>query len=328
LSLGHRILLVEDDVSVRGVLRKQLELEGYVVAEASNGRQALELALSENPDLILLDLMMPEMDGLEFMRRLKSHRDAAGIPIIVLTAKDAPGDKATGLQDGANDYLTKPYEKKELLLRIRNLLEWSRLQREANPLTGLPGNVSIEHEVRSRIMHKERFAFLYLDIDHFKAFNDRYGYQRGDEAIKMLATIIAEKAERLGDKSDFVGHVGGDDFVVVCAVEKAVKISQAIIKAFDERIQNLFDEDDLERGCLKVVSRRGVPEQFPFMTLTIAMVMCDGDDIKHFARISDIVSELKQYGKTFQRSILVQERRTEEVGNEQEESTAFPGSYS
>jgi len=328
LRSGGKILVVEDDLSIRGLLRRQLEMEGYAVEEAHDGKEGIELVARFKPDLILLDLMMPEMDGFEFLRKLRDQRDSRAIPVIVLTAKGTSEDKLEGLRDGANDYLTKPYGREELLLRVNNLLEWGRMQREANPLTGFPGNLSIEQEVRRRIEKKERFAFIYIDIDNFKAFNDRYGYQRGDEAIKLLASIIMRKTEQLGEEGDFVGHIGGDDFVVVCSVEKAVAVSKSIIAEFDSRVKELLDEEDLQKGYLEVVNRRGVPERFSFMTLTVALVRSDKGNLKHFRRMSDIASELKRYGKTFEKSVLVEERRLDDQKAEEKDCTAFPGSYS
>src|SRR5215470_73161 len=208
-----RILLAEDDPHIREIVALQLSIAGYKAIEAPDGLAALERAAEELPDLALLDVMMPGLDGYEVCRRLRASYRTRHIPIIFLTAKASLDDKLHGLGDGANDYITKPFEMNELLQRVRNALEWSRQQRAASPLTGLPGNLSIDAEVRRRLDEQQPFALLSIDIDSFKSFNDRYGYQRGDETIRSLARILEESVQQPGVSGAFVGHIGGDDFV-------------------------------------------------------------------------------------------------------------------
>src|SRR5262249_26299245 len=159
-SLPPRILVVDDEKHIRRVLSLQLQSHGYRVENASNGLEALEMVQVDPPDLILLDVMMPQMDGYEVTRRIRENQRTANIPIIILTAKDHLQEKVQGLDRGANDYVTKPFAMSEVLLRIRNVLRWSRLQREANPLTGLPGNTAIEQELDHRIRDGSPFAFV------------------------------------------------------------------------------------------------------------------------------------------------------------------------
>ena len=177
--MPEHILIVDDEPHIRRILGFLLDQRGYVTSQAADGVEAVEVARRERPDLILLDLMMPRMDGFEVCEALRSDFVTSQIPVIMLTAKGEVSDKVRGLEGGANDYLTKPYDNKELIARVQNMLEWSRVQRQANPLTGLPGNQAIEKRLQVAVAAREPFAFMYLDIDHFKAFNDSYGYQRG-----------------------------------------------------------------------------------------------------------------------------------------------------
>jgi diguanylate cyclase (GGDEF)-like protein len=227
----------------------------------------------------------------------------------MVTAKADLENKLQGFEDGANDYIAKPFAITELLVRVKNVLQWSQLQRQANPLTGLPGNVAIEKELDRRIASNGDFVFMYADIDHFKAFNDYYGYKRGDDAIRMTAKIIAEAVKSAGDKDDFVGHVGGDDFVIISQAANCDRISKAIVKMFDERIVELFNKEDLDRGFVEVVNRKGIVDRFPLLTITIAVVTSSSGQLDHVARISDVASELKRYGKTLEGSVVVKERR-------------------
>ena len=304
-----RILIAEDEPDVRTVLRTQLELAGYVVLEAHDGAEAVQLAESEQPDVVLLDVMMPVMDGHEACRRLRRSFTTKHIPILMLTARDEAESKITGLEGGANDYVTKPWSHQELMLRVRNAIAWAAQQRAASPLTGLPGNHSINDEIRRRLQNGHPFALLQLDVDHFKAFNDYYGYARGDEAIQMLARILTESVQRHGGPEGFVGHIGGDDFVVLTSPENAEELGEDILEWFNTSARELYDREDRERGYVEVLNRRHVAERFPLMSLTIAMVSTDRVPVTHLAELIDIAQELKAHGKGIPGSVLVGERR-------------------
>ena len=305
-----RILIAEDEINLRDVLRLQLTVAGYEVIEAPDGQTALDRVRETMPDLVLLDVMMPRSDGYEVCRQLRDSFLTRHIPIIMLTAKSEVEDRLAGLRGGANDYIIKPWEFRELQARVRNTLEWSKAQRSANPLTGLPGNHSIDEEIRRRIELGHPFALLQIDIDSFKAFNDHYGYSRGDEAIRVLARILVDNAQRQGGGGNFVGHIGGDDFVVLSSPEYADELAEAIIAAFDPAAAALYDHQDRARGCIEVANRKHVMERFPFMSLTIALVSTDRMPVSHQAQLIDIASELKARGKGITGSVVVGERRS------------------
>jgi diguanylate cyclase (GGDEF)-like protein len=302
-----RILIAEDDPAIREILLFQLTKAGYDVVQAADGKEALEQVLHTRPDLAVLDVMMPYLSGYEVCEKLRHSLETRDLPIIFLTAKSEEQDKLTGLAGGANDYITKPFAYRELLARIENLLEWSRRQRAASPLTGLPGNISINEEIARRIAGGAPFALLQLDIDFFKAFNDQYGYARGDEAIRGLASIIVAAAGR--HASSFVGHIGGDDFVVLTDPDHAEPLGQEILTRFDEQVPALYDDIDRERGYIEVPNRRHVVERFPMMSITIAMVTTERVPVSHLAQLVDIAQELKAHGKGMPGSVLVGDRR-------------------
>ena len=310
-SIKPWILVVDDEEPIRKIVTFQLEKAGYEVSSCADGEEALHKVDERQPDLILLDVMMPSMDGYEVCKRLKSNYRTGHIPIIMVTAKSELENRLQGFEDGANDYITKPFAITELLVRVKNVLQWSQLQRQANPLTGLPGNVSIEREVEKRFQNNGTFSFLYADIDNFKAFNDYYGYSRGDEAIKTTAKILVDAVKSKGNPDDFVGHIGGDDFVVITSLDRSDPIAREITGTFDKKIKDLFDEKDRERGYVEVINRKGTVDKFPLLTLTIAVVSSEDGSISHMARLSDIASELKCYGKTLEGSVVVKERRKE-----------------
>jgi diguanylate cyclase (GGDEF)-like protein len=305
------ILIVEDDPDLRTILRAILERDGYLVESASDGEEGLERVDAVQPDLILLDVMMPKLDGRQVCQALKANHRTSQIPIIMLTAMTEPEDRIGGLDLGANDYVSKPYDQRELLRRVRNLLDWGRLQRDANPLTGLPGHQGIEGNLVKRIAARDPFVFMYLDVDHFKAFNDFYSYQKGDQVIRLLARIIRETVDDFGDPTDFVGHIGGDDFVIICGFRRAERMGQAILEKFDREIPQLYSQTDRARGYIETVDRQGVVQAYPVMTLTIAAVSNEGREIEHVAQVSDIAAELKRFGKEQKQSVLIWDRRSD-----------------
>jgi diguanylate cyclase (GGDEF)-like protein len=308
---AHKVLVVDDEEHIRKILQFQLEKNGFTVVTADNGETALQMVHRELPDLIILDLMMPKMDGFEVCERLRGDFHTNRIPIIMLTAKSDLPDRIKGLREGANDYLVKPYSNEELLLRVTNVLDWSEKQKNANPLTGIAGNKAIEKELQRRIENGDRFAFLYMDIDNFKAYNDYYGYQKGDESILFLADVITETVNSMGGKNDFVGHIGGDDFVIITSAERGEFIARRIIDEFDKGSLVLMDEDDIRRGYLEIENRLGEIKRMPLMSLTIALVVNREQKLKHYAQVSDIATELKKFGKGMTGSVVVRERRKE-----------------
>jgi PleD family two-component response regulator len=311
-SATYSILVVDDEPHIRQILKFTLEKAGYHVTACDNGAEALERMARVTPSSVLLDVMMPEMDGYEVCRKMREDFGLSQIPVIMLSAKGDQTDKVVGLEKGANDYLVKPYSNDELLLRVKNVLDWNIKQREANPLTGLPGNPAIERELMKRIKQRAPYAFLYIDIDNFKGFNDYYGYQKGDEIIGFLAAILRRTVDKLGAKEDFIGHIGGDDFVMIASPVRTEIMAKYIVDEFDKGALLLLNEEDVKRGYLEIRDRQGQIKRIPVMSLTMALVMSVDNRIKHFAEINDIASSLKEYGKRIDGSVVVKERRHDE----------------
>ena len=310
-----RLLVIEDDPSLRAVLKMQLESARdakYEVSLAGSGAEGLEAVRKSPPDLILLDVMMPGMDGYQVCMKLKQDPLTSRIPIIFLTANSQHTDKMRGLEAFGDDYVTKPYEAAELLFRVRNQLRTRRAQLQSNPLTGLPGNVLIETELSRRIGAGEKFAFLHIDLDYFKAFNDYYGYARGDSLIRFTASLLQEVVERHGGAGDFLGHIGGDDFVVITVPPRGMDVANTIRAEFDVRIPRQYDPADRERGHITVhSSRQGGMKKFPLLSITILVVTNATREIQHSAQVSDVAKELKKIGKATLGSCVISDRRSD-----------------
>jgi diguanylate cyclase (GGDEF)-like protein len=191
----------------------------------------------------------------------------------------------------------KPFDTPELLARIRGVLNRASDTRSLSPMTGLAGNVAIEDEIERRVASAEPFAILYADLDRFKAYNDRYGFLRGDEAIRETARVIGEASAAVVGAETFVGHAGGDDFVVVVPPEHATAVAQRIVQDFDEMILGLYDGDDRTNGYVEVTNRRGEPQRFPLLTLSIGIASTEKRTFRHYAEAVTVAMEMKQYTK-------------------------------
>jgi len=301
------ILVVDDDQHLRTILKHVLEQGGFQVVLAQDGRQALACLQRELPDLVLLDVMMPGLDGFDVLRELRARFRTHHLPVIMLTAKGETPHKVRGLAQGANDYLSKPFVPDELVLRVRNLLQLSRSQRDANPLTGLPGNRAIARELNRRLEAGQDFGFLYFDLDHFKAYNDHYGYVKGDAVLTMLADLLA--TEVLACEDAFLGHVGGDDFVAVTQPPDADGLAGRIVAEFDARILEQYEPLDRRRGYIELPDRTGRLRRFPPVSLTVAVVVEQQGRDGHVGRLNAVAAELKKYGKSLPGSQIIHERR-------------------
>ena len=308
---NRRVLVVDDDKNLRKIISTNLELAGYAVVTAKDGDDALAKLEDFEADLVILDLMMPRMDGYELSRRIRGHRkpNVANVPIIMLTAKSETDDKLRGFEAGADDYMTKPFGPQELLARVNAKIRRFEADSSLSPLTKLPGNLRIEADLRRRLEDGDQFAVLYLDLDNFKAFNDVYGFTHGDEAIVLVARTSVDAVRRRGSPSDFVGHIGGDDFIIVTRPDCAEDVAREIIVDFDREIRALYNAQDLKQGYVETRDRRGTLNRFPIMSLSIAVVSNDQGQVTNYAQVGEAAAELKRYAKSIAGSVFVKDKR-------------------
>ncbi|MEZ5169760.1 MAG: response regulator [Acidimicrobiia bacterium] len=308
--MAHVIVVADDDPDVAGAIEVNLSLEGYEVHVVSDGVEALDAAFTLEPDLIVLDWLMPRKDGLEVCRELRSDPRTADVPVVLLTAKSQADDKVEGLTSGADDYIVKPFEPSELVARVAGLLRRSSQMRDLSPLTRLPGNFRIAAELEALVKDPEnRFAVLYADLNDFKSFNDHYGFLRGDEVIKFTARVITETLSAHPSTPQFAGHVGGDDFVIIVSPEVAVDVAEGIIERFDAGIGRLYDAEDAARGSIDVVSRQGERTAHALVGIAIGIVSTDTRALATQWEASALATEMKAHAKRHPRSAYEIDRR-------------------
>ena len=303
------ILIVDDEIDVLISMSELLEHAGYETITAQNGEQALMLIQEKSPHLVILDLMLPDMNGYQICEKIRQDIALRHIPVIMFTGMDAMDVELQALDFGADDYIIKSIRPPRLLAKIRTLIQRTYLGLDANPLTMLPGNNSIQDRINNLLSKKIAFAFYYIDLDNFKIFNDKYGFKRGDDAIRLTASVIIDTIKQADDINSFVGHIGGDDFVLITPVERIDAICSEIIRRFEASIPEMYSKDDRERGYVFTKNRQGIEQKFPLMTISIGVVTTEGGEIIHSAQISQTASEMKQYVKTFSGSNYFVNRR-------------------
>jgi diguanylate cyclase (GGDEF)-like protein len=304
-----KVLVADDDHNLRQLLMEALPRHKFEVYQAADGNETWDTIKNLRPDIVLLDVMMPGMDGHEICRLMRENPQTRSIPVIMLTARAQLKDKLDGIEAGADDYITKPFDPMELQARIEMHLRRYLRDSDMSPITELPGNKAIEQALVERISSDRKFALLYVDLDDFKAFNDYYGFTAGSEVIRMTGDILAEAIQLHSSGDDFLGHVGGDDFVVLTPVGTAEDVSKDIIRLFDEAIRNHYNPEDLAKGYIVSIDRRGYVMKFPVMTISISIVHNEYRQLTDPAQIGRIAAELKKYAKDLEGSVYVFDRR-------------------
>ncbi len=313
-------ILIIDDMAVNIRMLIEILKDEYATIPVKSGEAALRKAqIHPLPDLILLDIIMPDMDGYEVCRRLKEDEHTRDIPVIFISAMSEAMDNAKAFELGAVDYVSKPFNPVSVRARVRThiklrraMLELERLYKTAldsNPMTRLPGNNSITAEIKKALANNDETCIIYADLDNFKAFNDKYGFACGDEVILFTSSILKEATLSVGSSDAFIGHVGGDDFVLLVPSEKCEKIVHYIITQFDQRILGFYNEEDTEKKYITAVDRRGATQKFPMMSISIGGINLSTRRYNHYLQINDAIAEVKKMAKGIQGSSFFMDRR-------------------
>jgi diguanylate cyclase (GGDEF)-like protein len=295
--MPETILVVDDDPDIARFVEVNLRSAGYDVAVAADGEEALEKAGELRPDLVLLDVMMPRIDGFEVAQRLRKNPQTANTSIIMLTAKALSADKVTGLQSGADDYIIKPFDPIELLARVKGTLRRAKEMRNLSPLTGLPGNIRIQEEIERQVREARPFAVLYCDLDNFKTYNDQKGFVRGDRLIQATARFIQDAVVEFDPAEGFVGHVGGDDFVAVVNPDIAEQVAKRICERFDGSRSGFYESEDLDRGFIRMEDRKGEMQDVPLVGISVGIATTARRAFAHYGEAVAVATEMKQFAK-------------------------------
>jgi diguanylate cyclase (GGDEF)-like protein len=291
-----RLLVVEDDLDIANMLKIYFTGLQFDVDVANRGRDALEKTRQVLPHLIVLDIMLPDIDGYEVCRTLRTNTRTSHIPVIFLTQKDERSDKLQGLELGADDYITKPFDIEELKLRVTGAIRRAERESLTDPRSGLPAGRLIEEQLR-RIIREKSWALLDLRLNNFEAFKDVYGFVAGDDVLRFAAMLIGEVVDEAGTSNDFIGHAGGDNFIIITTMEAAPVIRQKIKDRFAEEAQSHYNFIDRQQGFIQVPREGGV-EKAGFMTFAAGLVSPDLYSFADIREITELAAEARRQDAT------------------------------
>jgi diguanylate cyclase (GGDEF)-like protein len=298
-----RVLVVDDDPSIRAICAEVLRSQGYATDEAGTCAEARRVVGERRPQVLLLDVQLPDGDGFGLLESLAARRAADPFAVVFLSARGETADKVRGLKLGADDYLTKPFDAQELVARIDAVLRRREAALHASPMTRLPGGRAIDREVERRLEARAPFALSYVDLDHLKAYNDTYGYAKADGVILQTAGILRDAVEHHGGEGAFLGHVGGDDFVILTPREQAARVCAEVVAAFDRVIPLYYERADRERGGIEAMDRSGARRSFPLLSISIATVHAPAGRFATHGELARAAAELKERAKRVPGSI-------------------------
>jgi DNA-binding response OmpR family regulator len=297
-----RILVVEDDFDISNMLRIYFSGQGYEVEVAVRGSDALGKTRKQLPNLIVLDIMLPDMNGYDVCRELRTTPRTSHIPIIFLTQKDERSDKIQGLELGADDYITKPFDIEELKLRVQNAILAASRQTQIDSKSNLPSGRLIEDHLRSLMHSQKSWTYMDLKINEFDAFTDVYGFVAGDEVIRFFALLIGEVIDELGTSEDYAGHPGRDNFILITHTPNTEQLKQRLNERFDEEVKQHYSFIDRERGYINIPDSVVGERQVPLMTLSVGMVSTRTHQFSDIREITELAVEDRRRGLTGQDS--------------------------
>jgi PleD family two-component response regulator len=288
-----RLLVVEDDIDIGNMLKIYFSGMDFDVDVAMRGKDALEKTKQVLPHLIVLDIMLPDIDGYEVCRNLRTNMRTSHIPVIFLTQKDERSDKLQGLELGADDYITKPFDIEELKLRVQGAIKRAERESLTDPRSGRPAGRLIEDHLR-RIIREKGWALLDTGINHFEPFKNVYGFVAGDDVIRFTSMLIGEVVDELGTTSDFIGHAGGDNFIILTKEEKAAAIKARLKERFDNEVLTHYNFMDRQQGFIQSPAPSETMVKAPFMTMAIGVISASQHSFADIREITELSAEARR----------------------------------
>ena len=304
--LNEVYIIDDDETSI--VIFKELFRDDPDYKFISVKTEQIDIALKNIPSLIVINEDAIDRDVIELCRRIRKDEDNTITPVIVVSSNPSRNHRMKILNESVEYFIKKPVDEGYLYYTVKNLNRLLTTNRTVSPLTGLPGNVQIHTELKKRITKEEEFSVMYLDLDNFKAYNDVYGFLKGDKIIQFTANVIAEEIHANGN-SGFIGHVGGDDFIAIVPYTEVENLCQRIIARFESRIKRFFTEEDAQKGYIEVANRRGIIEKFPLTSISIAVVVVDKNRFGNILEIGDVAAQVKHAVKGVMGSSYMIDRR-------------------
>ena len=306
--MEHDIFIIGNNLEsvelIKNIFRKEKKYKFRSVKT-----EDVDLALKNIPDLLVIDEDFIEAPIEDICNKIRTNEDNSITPIVVISSHTEMEHKIEILKGEIEYFVDSPVNEQYLYCVIKNIIRLININRRVSPLTGLPGNVQIHAELKKRLLNREEFAVLYLDLDNFKAYNDIYGFLQGDEIIKFTARTILKYVHNDNEEDNFVGHIGGDDFIAIVGIKDYEEICQNIIAEFDIKVQEYFSCEDRKRGYLEVANRKNIMEQFPLTSISIGVVVVEEKRFHNILEIGEVGAQVKHIAKTTMGSSYAIDRR-------------------
>ncbi len=304
----QEIYIIDDDDSSIVIFRELFrnDPEYKFISVKTN---QIDIALKNIPSLIVINEDAIDRDVIDLCRKIRKDEDNTITPVIVVSSKTSREHRVRILRESVEYFIKKPVDEQYLYYTVKNLNRLLSSNRRVSPLTGLPGNVQIHAELKKRLSRDESFSVLYLDLDNFKAYNDVYGFLKGDQIIEFTADTIVNSVNSNELENTFVGHIGGDDFVAIVPGTNCEKLCQNILSKFDSNVLRYFTEEDAEKGYIEVANRKGIIEQFPLTSLSIGVVVADKGRFHNILEIGEVGAQVKHAAKSVMGSSYAIDKR-------------------
>ena len=307
----QEIYIIDCENELAMMLREKFGMERRFRFKSINPN-SVEVALKSIPDLIIVNEQSIDVDIIDLCKKIRENEDNSITPVLVVSENNDEDHKVSILKNNIEYIIPNTASNLYLYLAIKNITRLLSVNRTVSPLTGLPGNVQIQTELKKRLLRKQLFQILYFDLDNFKAYNDVYGFVKGDEIIRLTAKKIKKNVHALEDSDVFVGHIGGDDFVAIVDGDVNYdEICQNIIAEFDKEVLKYFNDEDRERGYIEVGNRKGIIEEFPLTAISIGVVVADEKRFSNTLEIGEVGAQVKHLAKTTTGSSYAIDRREE-----------------
>ncbi len=304
----QEIYIIDDDESSLPIFKELFKADQEFKFIGVKTEQ-IDIALKNIPFLIIINEDAIDRNVVELCKKIRTDEDNKITPIIVVSSNADRNHRLEVLKESVEYYIKKPVDTDYLYYTVKNLNRLLNINRRISALTGLPGNVQIHAELKKRISKKQEFSVLYLDLDNFKAYNDVYGFLKGDEIIEFTAQTILRCIHQLFLDDSFVGHIGGDDFIAIVPSIEVDEICQSIIATFDKDVVRFFNEEDLERGYIEVANRKGIMEQFALTSISIGVVIAEKGRFSNILEIGEVGAQVKHMAKSIMGSSYAIDRR-------------------
>lgn len=304
----NEVYIIDDDETSILVF-KELFREDKQYKFVSVNTDSIDVALKNIPSLIVINEDAVDVDVVKLCRKIRKDENNMITPVIVVSSNSSRMHRMEILNEAVEYFIKKPVDEGYLYYTVKNLTRLLVINRRVSPLTGLPGNVQIQAELKKHLMKQEEFSVMYLDLDNFKAYNDEYGFLKGDEVIKYTANVITKCIHNDFNQIGFVGHIGGDDFIAIVPYKDTEALCQQIIARFDKGIKSFYNEADIENGYIEIANRKGIVEKFPLVSISIAVVVADKNRFDNILEIGDVSAQVKHAVKSVLGSSYAIDRR-------------------